>query len=211
MKTIMCFGDSNTYGANTAIDGERYDWNTRWTALLQKNLGFEEYRVSEEGLGGRTTTFDDPFNPLLNGAKGLEYALATHRPIDMITISLGTNDVRSHFNMSVPGVLKGYEKLIQMIQIDSYVNNWKMPKILILSPPFIDDTSKCPFVLYDESSERKMRDLIPALQKFASDNDYLYFALSSVAKTGEDNLHMDKESHRKVADSLIGIIKEALK
>jgi len=41
MYRIVCFGDSNTWGYDPET-GERFDENTRWTALLQKMLG-EEY------------------------------------------------------------------------------------------------------------------------------------------------------------------------
>ena len=52
MKNILCYGDSNTFGFNTK-DGSRYDENTRWTAVLQKNLG-AEYNVINEGMPNRT-------------------------------------------------------------------------------------------------------------------------------------------------------------
>lgn len=59
MKQILCFGDSNTYGY-IPENGQRYPWGVRWTSLLNEMLGFDEYRVLEEGLCGRTTIFEDP-------------------------------------------------------------------------------------------------------------------------------------------------------
>ena len=52
---ILCYGDSNTWGTIgrwKAIDepSERFDENTRWTSVLQKELG-ENYHVITEGLG----------------------------------------------------------------------------------------------------------------------------------------------------------------
>ena len=62
MKTIVCYGDSNTFGTNPAFTGEinspfRWGKEVRWTGKLQKLLG-EEYNVIEEGLGGRTTAWE---------------------------------------------------------------------------------------------------------------------------------------------------------
>ena len=57
MKTIVCYGDSNTYGADPA-SGKRYAPDVRWTGVLQAELGLG-YRVIEEGLSGRTTNLDD--------------------------------------------------------------------------------------------------------------------------------------------------------
>ena len=44
MKTILCFGDSNTYGVNPS--GGRHRWNIRWPGRLQALLG-AEYEVIE--------------------------------------------------------------------------------------------------------------------------------------------------------------------
>lgn len=59
MINILCFGDSNTFGTNPK--GGRHAWNTRWPGRLQVLLG-PEYYVIEEGMGGRTTVWDDPWN-----------------------------------------------------------------------------------------------------------------------------------------------------
>jgi lysophospholipase L1-like esterase len=51
-KTIVCYGDSNTWGDNPDFD-ERYPANVRWPGILQDLLG-DEYDVVNEGLRGRT-------------------------------------------------------------------------------------------------------------------------------------------------------------
>ena len=63
-KHIVCFGDSNTHGycaepGDCADHGSRFNEQERWTCLLGQQLG-EAYLVLEEGLGGRTTVFQDP-------------------------------------------------------------------------------------------------------------------------------------------------------
>ena len=55
MKTIVCYGDSNTWGympkrerpQETTLN--RFPWGVRWTSLLQEQLG-AAYRVVVEGL-----------------------------------------------------------------------------------------------------------------------------------------------------------------
>lgn len=59
MRQILCFGDSNTYGLIPGTKN-RYDWETRWTGILDRKLKDKGYRVVEEGLCGRTTVFEDP-------------------------------------------------------------------------------------------------------------------------------------------------------
>jgi len=91
-KRILCYGDSNTWGYKP-VAAVRYDENTRWPSRLQKLLG-EEFRVIEAGLSGRTTVFDDPFDDFRNGAASLGYALLEADPVDLVILSLGTNDLK---------------------------------------------------------------------------------------------------------------------
>ena len=50
----------------------------------------KEYRIIEEGMGGRTTVWDDPLEPLRNGLTFLPVALQSHQPLDLVILSLGT-------------------------------------------------------------------------------------------------------------------------
>ena len=69
MKTIVCFGDSNTWGYSPSVLG-RYPFEKRWTSILQKKLG-TDYFVIPEGLNGRTTAFEDSVEKDKNGYKHL--------------------------------------------------------------------------------------------------------------------------------------------
>lgn len=65
MKRILCYGDSNTWGFIPG-SGVRYPETIRWTRVMAGELG-NGYEIIEAGLSGRTTVFDDSFNPMLNG------------------------------------------------------------------------------------------------------------------------------------------------
>lgn len=91
-RTIVCYGDSNTWGY-TPGSGARFDEKTRWTGRLQLLLG-EEYRIVECGMNARTTSFDDPFRDYLNGRHGLVHGMVAAKPVDLLIISLGTNDLK---------------------------------------------------------------------------------------------------------------------
>lgn len=88
---VLCYGDSNTWGY-TPGTGIRLDENTRWTQRLQALLG-EEFTIIEAGLNGRTTVYDDPVTPYRNGLKGLGYTMMEAKPIDLVVLCLGTNDL----------------------------------------------------------------------------------------------------------------------
>ncbi len=91
-KTVLCYGDSLTWGYNAETIG-RHAFEDRWPSVLQKALG-DQARIIPEGLNGRTTAFDDYLADCdRNGAKVLPTILQTHAPLDLVIIMLGTNDM----------------------------------------------------------------------------------------------------------------------
>ena len=65
MVTVLCYGDSNTFGYIPET-GMRYSRDIRYPGRLQKLLG-DDYAVIEEGCNGRTTIHDDPVDGWKNG------------------------------------------------------------------------------------------------------------------------------------------------
>ena len=96
MKTIVCFGDSNTWGY-IPVTGHRLDYSKRWPGAMSYILG-NSYKVEEEGVNGRTTCFEDPIYPKRCGTEFFEEVLLTNYPVDLVIIMLGTNDSKIHLN-----------------------------------------------------------------------------------------------------------------
>ena len=92
LKTLVCFGDSNTWGYVPGSDGERFPREQRWPVILQRLLG-DDWDVISEGLGGRTATIDRPDSEGRNGLPYLLPCLLSHAPVDVVVVFLGTNDV----------------------------------------------------------------------------------------------------------------------
>ena len=113
MKTIVCYGDSNTYGYNPE-NGFRYEYEERWTTILQKELK-DSAIVIPEGLNGRTTSFEDELRPGRNGATYLDPCLHSHGPIDLVVLMLGTNDCKTIFGASAEIIGKGIARLLEQI------------------------------------------------------------------------------------------------
>ena len=115
MKTVLCFGDSNTWGYSP-VDGTRYPLDIRWTGVLQKSLGVD-YRIIEEGLNGRTTFINEDERPLRSGSDVLQIILESHRPLDFVIIMLGTNDLKVEFNLSVEEIAQGAKPFVTWYSI----------------------------------------------------------------------------------------------
>src|SRR6185503_2144360 len=133
MKTILCYGDSNTWGYEPATK-ERYSRAERWTGILQRELG-AEYYVVEEGLNGRTTVWDDPIEGYKNGKEQLIPCLTSHKPIDLVTIMLGTNDLKQRFSLSAYDIAEGAGVLVNIVQKSDCGPQEGAPKVLLMAPP----------------------------------------------------------------------------
>lgn len=204
MISILCFGDSNTFGSNP--EGGRHERNVRWTGVLQELLG-EQYYVIEEGMGGRTTVHDDPFEPNRCGKMALPIALQSHMPLDLVIVSLGTNDCKLNFHLSPELVAKGAECLCRMIKDYDY-RGGKIPKILLVSPILIgEDLENCPFENFDQASVERAAGLAPSFRAVAERQGCLYLDAASVASPGSDQLHMDAASHRALAAKICEMVR----
>lgn len=141
-KHILCFGDSNTHGycadpSDCADGGIRFNESERWTCLLQEKLG-EDYLVTEEGLSGRTTCFDDPIHEGLNGLDYIYPCLKSHEFIDLLVIMLGTNDTKDRFGASAACIGIGMSRLVKKAIATECWGN-KKPNILVIAPPHIGE------------------------------------------------------------------------
>lgn len=198
LKTILCFGDSNTHGYNPN-DGTRWPYNVRWTGLLQKELG-DGFHVIEEGLGGRTSVFDDPLEPGRKGIKDVSMLIETHKPLDLVVIMLGTNDTKNWFSATPAAIASGCGKVVEAFQTYRYPEWCTHPKILLVSPIHIGpETEKSGCVGFDISSHEKTLQLAELYKAEAERLGIYFLDAASVAEPGIDNVHLDIEGHKKLA------------
>jgi lysophospholipase L1-like esterase len=116
-RRILVYGDSLTWGWTPVAPitpTVRHPAEDRWTTALEAALG-EGYEVIAEGLSGRTTNIDDPTDPKLNGADYLPAALASHEPLDLVVILLGTNDTKAYLDRTPLEIGLGAGELINMV------------------------------------------------------------------------------------------------
>jgi lysophospholipase L1-like esterase len=135
MKNILCFGDSNTWGYVPG-SGERYTYTQRWSGALQLLLG-DGYRVLEGGLNGRTTIHDDKNRDFRNGKALLPAFLESHSPLDLIVVMLGTNDLKSYFDVTAEQIADGAKQICETILEHPY-GVGQCPQILLVSPALVD-------------------------------------------------------------------------
>ncbi|TVR02478.1 MAG: hypothetical protein EA403_08780 [Spirochaetaceae bacterium] len=133
MKTVLCYGDSNTWGWNAATRA-RYPREERWTGRLQQQLG-EGYWVVEEGQNGRTTVHDDPVEGSKNGMNYLIPCLESHHPVDLVVLMLGTNDLKRRFCKSAMEIARSAGRLVRAIRTSPFGPGDQPPRVLLVAPP----------------------------------------------------------------------------
>ncbi len=209
MKTILCYGDSNTFGTNP--HGGRWPETIRWTGRLQHLLG-AEYRVIEEGCGGRTTVWSDDLERDRNGREFLPVALASHKPLDLVILMLGTNDMKTRFQVSPREIAEGARQLAELVQHYPYGPYFPVPQVLLVSPVYIGaDIENSPFPGFDHRAIAKSHDLARWFAKAAGEQHCSFMDAAAFAHpSGTDNLHMEADSHEALADAFAARVREIL-
>ncbi|CAN5872871.1 SGNH/GDSL hydrolase family protein [soil metagenome] len=136
MKRIFLYGDSNTWGYAPG-SAERFGETVRWPGVLAEELG-SDARVIEEGLNGRTTGFDDPFEAGKNGKVYLKSCLESHRPLGLTVVMLGTNDLKHRFGMSAFDIGEGVRNLAELVLASKAGPAESPPGLLLVAPPHLN-------------------------------------------------------------------------
>ncbi|MBT1182315.1 SGNH/GDSL hydrolase family protein [Bifidobacterium sp. CP2] len=204
MINVLCFGDSNTNGTNPA--GGRHPYDVRWPGRLQRTLG-DGWHVIEEGMGGRTTVFDNPIEPHRSGIEALPVALVTHRPLDYMIIALGTNDMKAMFHADERVIASGLEMLVREVEITDN-RGQSAPRIVVVSPIYLlPGISTSGFVGFEEDAVAVSHRLAGEYRKVAERHGCLFLDAAQVAEASElDKLHMDAANHAKLADAMAELL-----
>jgi lysophospholipase L1-like esterase len=216
MKTVLCYGDSNTFGwkpikfdplDTPVVFGQcRFDRDERWSGIMASELG-EKYSIIEEGLPGRTTVWSDPVEGEdKNGEKYLLPCLLSHAPIDLVLLMLGTNDLKMRFSVTAFDIAMSIGALIGIIKGSSTSSEGKSPKILVISPPPLGKLSE--FGEFLSGGTEKSQKLANYYQRISKQLECEYFDAGKVIKSSEiDGVHFEEAEHAKLGRALADKVK----
>ena len=198
MKHILCFGDSNTWGYSPQ-DGSRFPPNVRWTGTLQKTLG-ADYNIIEEGLNGRTTFINEEgedARSFRSGSDVFSMILESHRPLDLVTIMLGTNDLKLEFNLSVEEIAQGVKELCEIVLSSEYLID-NPPKLLLISPIHIGSTIQPDQEEFFEQAREKSYQFAEHYQRVAEELGIHFLDAAKIVSPSEgEGVHWDADQHIK--------------
>jgi len=206
-KRILCYGDSNTWGYIPGSHHERFSEDIRFPKVLQKLLG-SNFEVIEEGLNSRTLISEDnrPGKEGRNGSVYLIPCLDTHDPLDLVILMLGTNEIKDVYQNSPEQIGEILEKYFVKIILDRKSQfQDKCPKLLILSLPLIDESTKYAAERYLGGTEKSKK--ISKIYSDIAKRNGCYFVDASGLIVGSDGVHLTKESHVKLAEMIAEAVK----
>ncbi len=209
MITVLCYGDSNTYGYIPET-GMRYPRDVRYPGRLQMLLG-EDYAVIEEGCNGRTTIHDDPIDGWKNGLEYLKPCLNSHKPVDIVILMLGSNDLKETFHLTAKEIADGAAVLVDVIRTFTEEKQGFVPKIILGSPPELGPGIKSsPFygAFYEHAVEESKS--FPKYYRAAAEKYGCIFfnAAEYISPSETDSLHLSADAHRVLAEKLFEIIQD---
>jgi lysophospholipase L1-like esterase len=210
MKTILAYGDSLTFGADPRGGGLRHALEDRWPSALEAGLAGKA-RVIAEGLGGRTTVFDDFSNAAdRNGARVLPTLLESHKPLDLVIIMLGTNDLKLYLNGSAFGAAMGVKRLAEIVRTHPY-GEMPTPKVMLVAPPLTVETAHVDLhpMFSPRADEAKLFDYY--YSRIAKEIGAGYFNAASVCEASPlDGVHLDAANTRAIGQGLVPVVQNLL-
>ncbi|MEO3999732.1 SGNH/GDSL hydrolase family protein [Mesorhizobium sp. CAU 1732] len=210
MKTILCYGDSLTWGYDAETQ-DRHPLDVRWPSVLQSLLG-DGVEVIAEGLNGRTTAFDDHLAAAdRNGASVLPTILMTHAPLDLVILMLGANDMKPFICGHAIGAKQGMQRLINLVRLHPYPFGAAAPEVLIVSPPALSETADPDFAAIFSGGVEQSQMLASFYSDLADLEDCGFFDAGSVARTSPtDGVHLDADNTRAIGKGLEPIVRMML-
>lgn len=211
MKTVLCYGDSLTWGSD-AESGGRHPYENRWPGVLQKALG-EGVIVVAEGLRGRTTAYDEHLADCdRNGARILPTVLYTHAPLDLVIFMLGSNDMKPAVAGTAAASLQGMRRLVEIVKHHAArVEGSGAPDVLIVAPPPLVETADPFYAAMLAGGIEQSRMMATMYADLADEFECGFFDAGSVAKASPvDGVHLDAENTRALGKALAPMVRVML-
>lgn len=196
-KTVLVYGDSNTWGLTDKMT--RYPSRVRWTSQLQELLG-DSYEVIGSGVPGGVAGDYPQANLVKRRRSSFDLVYRRHRPIDILIIALGTNDLRHEYSRT-PGQTR--DDLLwyrdRLGEINSEDKQGKLTRLLYLLPSNFDSA------LFPASQEKRLA-LIDLMQQ-ATD----LIISADIIDLSSDGAHFSKSGHKQMAKIVFNRLMEKAK
>ncbi|MEQ1768614.1 MAG: SGNH/GDSL hydrolase family protein [Devosia sp.] len=213
VRTVLCFGDSNTYGAVPTLartGRHRFAPDRRWPGVMRKQLG-GSWIVLEEGQPSRTTLREDPIEGAhKSGLRALPVCLESHMPLDLVVVMLGTNDLKHRFAAMPGDIADSVEILVQAILHSEAGAGGEPPAVLLVAPPAMQEVDWLGEMFSGGATKSAA---LGGLLRAVAERCGVPFvdAGAIVESSAVDGIHLDSDSHRALGLALAKAVDEAMK
>jgi len=210
MRTVLCYGDSNTHGTvpmHALGERKRYAADIRWTGVLAQRLG-DGWQLIEEGHPGRTTVLDDPVEgPHKNGRAALPVIMESHRPIDLVIIMLGTNDLKFRFCVNAFDIADSAGKLAQIAMASQCGPGETASKVLLVAPPPVVETGALADMFQggEATGQQFGHHFAEAARRYGCS---FLDAGAVIRSSAVDGVHFEPEDHGRLGHAIADAIEE---
>ena len=207
MQTVLCYGDSNTWGYDPETK-DRFRPDVRWTGALADKLS-ERFKVIEEELNGRTTVWGDLVEGHKNGISYLTPCLLTHKPLDMVTLMLGTNDLKACFAVPAADIARSTGRLCEIVMKSDVGLHGCHPKMLLLTPPPLGRLTE--FADTFQGDLEKSKHLGETYKIVAAEQGVDFLGVATIPHTSDiEGVHFDADSHHHLGVAVATRVMQAL-
>lgn len=208
MRSVLCFGDSNTHGTmamRDLTDRGRFARAQRWPSVMAVTLG-DGYEVIAEGHPGRNAVFDDPVEgEHKNGLRILPALLESHRPLDLVIVMLGTNDLKARFSVPASDIAIGLERLVAAIRQSDAGPEGAAPGVLLAAPVPVEEVGFLGDMFAGGAA--KSRALPPLLADVAARQNVGFINLAPVAQVDPvDGIHLSAKAQAAIGAAMAGAV-----
>ena len=204
MKSILCFGDSITWGYNPE-NGTRLPPENRWPRVLETALQGRA-RIIEEALNGRTVATDEPSRPYRNGLAMFPPLLEAHAPLDIVIIMLGTNDSAPCYGLTAGRIAFNCSALVRAVKASLSGPDETTPKMVLIAPPPLGSLSAEMSLLYS-GGQTTSRGLAAAYRSIAERFDISFLDAGQITKVSTaDGVHLDAQGQRRLGQGVADVV-----
>ena len=135
--------------------------------------------------------------------------LQTHKPIDLVVIMLGSNDLKMRFSVPAYDIANGAGVLVDTVKKSDAGPDEGAPKVLLMAPPPVAKLTE--FAEMFEGAEAKSTRFSEHYRRVAEEQGCEFFDTSEVIVSSDiDGIHFEVGEHQKLGKAVADQVRRIL-
>lgn len=209
MKTVLLYGDSIFWGMD-GNEAKRHDLDARVGTCIQQSLG-NEVEIITEGLRGRTMFGENGSFPQRDGLAQFGPIFASHLPLDVLVIMLGSNDANATTQHSATDVANALDEYMKEAKSWCDFMGYAEPQLLVVAPPDVATDELVKFAELFKGAAERVTDISDSLMQKATDRGWAALDSRRICKSmGQDGIHLSANETHRLASAIADHLGEML-